>query len=49
MIQIGIDKVQLLVYFMACKTSPISRNNTRYDNAIKATQAKRAAVDDDDG
>ena len=25
------------VYFIACKTSPISRNNARYDNAIKAS------------
>ena len=27
----------LRVYFIACKTSPISRNNARYDNAIKAS------------
>ena len=25
------------MYFIACKTSPISRNNARYDNAIKAS------------
>ena len=30
-----------MLYFMACKTSAISRHNTRYDNAIKAK--------DDDG
>ena len=37
------------VCFIACKTSPISRNNARYDNAIKASlmmalQWRRAAV-----
>ena len=39
------------MYFIACKTSPISRNNARYDNAIKASlmmalepRARRGAV-----
>ena len=33
------------MYFIACKTSPISRNNARYDNAIKASLMMMMALE----